>query len=1495
MSFFSRKKQQPAQQQQQQQPQQQSAAQVTVAQTPSQALAQLNREQQARSESSRPTDVSQQSVSRGPRNNSPSSSLQHSNSVQAQQQPQQQQQQQQQPQNTSNNPQQPPPSRPQGYPWSAKRLNLLPPSIISKPGVAPPTTPSPSPFPRYGHALPTSPTPNGELYIFGGLVREMALNDVYVFNTRDNSTALFQTTGTTPSPRMGHSSALVGNVLIVWGGDNTMTGDLPRSATDKEKLDNSLYLLNLLTREWNTLDVSGPAPLGRYGHSLTMIGSKLFVFGGQVDGEFFNDLWAFDLNSLRTQSAWEEWTPSTSERPAKRTGHVCVAIEDQIIIMGGTDGQYHYYDVWSFHLPTRKWSELTAIGHFPAAREGHAAALVGNVIYVFGGRGVDGQDLGDLTAFKISNQRWYTFQNMGPVPSGRSGHAMAAIGTRVFVLGGESVTLPRADDPNVTHILETRNIRYPDDNKTPAQLTVPPERQNNLRKPCVTSQNQQLLQENGNARSMSPNGAIPERAMSPASRPIQGNNGVTQLMNGSATNLNGTGVNGKPTKPVRPRRDDEGTYEGTDDGFDVASSESYQQRAKSPAQQQQTGSRAVSPANGIGMSMAPNIASVSMGLNGRNSPAVMGPGGGRLSPSAGRQSPVVDRRAVQGSNESNGGHGTQNHSEKSSPTVNGFPRPGSRATGERAGGGSVDLVRDLKAKDLELDSIKRQMAWMREALSHARRAGFVLSDRDGVTPDLANLGSDEGADVKQAEMAMQLKQMKAQFQSAMAEQARLVSEKFAEAERAKSSATQEAAYYRAKLSAAEAGNDAEVQRLESIRISELESNVNKLMTERWNQDRKINELNDSLALQTLLSKQAEQTAEEEKKRSKEAQEAHSQLAELYNDLVDKHEKLEREFRENQTQLISQNSMLEQREAEEINLRAQVEELTELREQHIRALEQTRMTLTTASSRATDLDAQYVRAQEIIKTLEADLAELRGEIETRTTEAEAARARLTDVENSWAKSREEADSYRALTTGTLGQLLDSHKDLKADEDRLLRGHSEKLQAVEAEAQSLRMLVREANQRADEAQSRLGEERKKIRELEADNTTFQAQLTAVRGQLSAALAETARLRKDLNTAENNVRDKAKQTSDAVAKLTTLRTYLAENGFAVEEDDLRSTSKSSNREGSSETLGELEAKLAERTRLHENAERELAQALRRKRDVEAQVTELSNQLDLVRSTQSPGNNSDAEERALRAEEKLESATAAYQAKLQQVEEDYNVAVNYVKGTEKMMRRMRDELNKHKAANTSLQADLDSLRAGKQVPGTASDPRFRALNGRNTPSSEDESVRGQVADSQRQVQRLTNENKQLRLRLENLDKELKLVNENLSQSQQDADEHHRHVEELQSQMQQMQQALILARGGPNETVLEKLHNENEVLRRENEQLSQRIGLLLEVEQPPFGQRPLSGRMSTSSSENAHAFEAFTNELDDWSRQIGSMNNRRPNSEFEDSVVAERTMSPRS
>ncbi|KAF9015562.1 hypothetical protein BDQ17DRAFT_1341282 [Cyathus striatus] len=1458
MSFFSRKKQQPPAQ---------PPANVTVAQTPSQALAQLSgpasskdpiaAQQQpgslrgdsalditANGNAHQQPQPQQRTMTRGSSPNAPGVGMQPSNSLQAQTQ-------------------------------------SSPPIVLSKQGAAQPTTPSPTPFPRYGHALPATATASGDLYLFGGLVREAARNDLYVFQARDNSASLLQTAGEIPSPRVGHASAVVSNVLIVWGGD---TKTDPSKVRPGEKQDDGLYLLNLVSREWTRVAVYGTAPAGRYGHAVAMAGSKFFVFGGQVDGEFLNDLWAFDLNSLRTKAAWELYEPSTPERPARRTGHICITYEDRIIVFGGTDGQYHYNDTWTFDLQTRRWTELQCIGFIPSPREGHAAAIVDDVVYVFGGRGVDGKDLGDLAAFKISNQRWYMFQNMGPSPTGRSGHAMASMGTRVFVLGGESFSPSKSDDPNVTHVLDTSaTYQISRFQRSPAKYSACGIGYHSSAIASIIA-NPNLV----NGRSMSPatvssDAEDARRAISPASnRSVKAPNGIPPQSLSSVANMKGKA-------PMRPRRDDD-DFAGTDDGMDAGTTESYsRERAMSPEQQVQArakspaqfsvASRTVSPTNGASDtysngSQAPNMVGVSMGATGSNeraSPVVTG----RASPAlAGRASPAVDRaRATD----------IYSNQQTGSPTVNGFQRSTSRAGNGSVGNVTADLLKELKAKDTEVEELKKRADWMKSALTKASKAGYLEINLDD---NSENVFKDEG-DEKYTELALKFKQFKAQVQLTMLEQAKQSAERIAEAERAKTSAVQEAAYYRAKAVAIEGSNDAEVHRIERERARDLEHQIlSTLRNECWLQDRKLKELSDSLALQTTLYENAEARGTEAIKSSEKIEEVHKRTVQHHNELQEKYAILEMKFRDHQNQLISQSSLLEQREADEISLRAEVDELTRLREQHVRALDQTRTALEAASGRASEVDMQYQRAREQIAALEADLAELRGELESRTAEADTARARLTDVENSWAKSREEADAFRALTTGGLGELLDSHRDLKSDEDRLLRGHSEKIQAVEAEAQSLRMMLREATQKVDEVQTKLNEERKHSQRQEEEQLALRSQIVGLRSQLSIAVADIGNLKKDLSQRDANLGEKAREVSEITMKLVTLRNYLLENGIVPDEDLPRSLSRANG--ATSPVISDLENKLAEKTRLHENAERELQQALRRKRDAEAQAEHLSHQLEHSRSARSPDGEGDVDAKVAEAERKLEETERNYKTRMQQMEEDYQLAVHYVKGTEKMMRRMRDELTKQKNTNVQLQTELDTVRGGK-----------RSVNGRSTPSSEEEGVRAQLIDAQRLAQRVQNENKELRSRLDKLEKELELLRDNLLVSQRESDDRLTQVEELQHEVERLEASLAVARGGQEETLLEKLSIENTTLRRENEQLSHKIGLLLEVDQPSFGQgRPMSDvsgrRLSTSSSENALAFEHLSSELDDWQRHLASSMSNRRVSDFDPSLM-ERTRSPRS
>lgn len=94
------------------------------------------------------------------------------------------------------------------------------------------------------------------------------------------------------------------------------------------------------TRQWSRALPAGLRPSGRYGHSLNIIGSKIYVFGGQVEGYFMNDLSAFDLNQLQMpNNRWEmliansdSGGPAQGKIPPARTNHSVVTYNDKMYL-----------------------------------------------------------------------------------------------------------------------------------------------------------------------------------------------------------------------------------------------------------------------------------------------------------------------------------------------------------------------------------------------------------------------------------------------------------------------------------------------------------------------------------------------------------------------------------------------------------------------------------------------------------------------------------------------------------------------------------------------------------------------------------------------------------------------------------------------------------------------------------------------------------------------------------------------------------------------------------------------------------------------------------------------------------------------------------------------------------------------------------------------------------------------------------------------------------
>ncbi|KAG8722745.1 Negative regulator of mitotic exit [Ceratobasidium sp. 395] len=1513
--------------------------------------------------------------------------------------PQQQQQQQAPPQQQQSS------GRPrQDYPWSVRRLMLDAPQKLPNGNGAPSVTSMQGPLlPRYGHSVPLVGTPTGELFVFGGLVKDEVKDDLWVVSGFWNAdatvnsngrrstkemgvkAALMETTGDAPGPRVGHKSALVSSVLIVWGGDTL--------AKEGDRNDDGLYLLNLSTRDWTRVSVVGPAPLGRYGHAVGMCGNKFMMFGGQVDGEFLNDLWCFDLQSLvRGTSAWEQLLPVPgNEPPPRRTGHVLVTFENKIYIFGGTDGAFHYNDTWVFDLATRTWTELTCIGFIPVPREGHAAALVGDVMYVFGGRGVDGKDLGDLGSFKIGNQRWYMFQNMGPQPSGRSGHAMATADGRMFVLGGESGDAAGGaggaqskDDALMVHVLDTNLIKYPE-NKSGAPQKRPngtaaagagtgtppsgsPSEPRRLpgqnANPAAadpraglnaTDSRMQQGSPAGDSRFQQP-GSAPDSRIQPPDEHRRGPS-VDETRRAGAQSVDESRRGAQSVDESRRDRDREEARRGAQSvdesgsSWRHATSGQSEDEGRSGDEARRSG-RVRSP-NGVGaVGQSLGAGGVGLGLGGAGSGGVPPPRPPRRSedegvldrarspPGPGQEqlerarSPQDAVRAVQPQEQLERARSPQDALERARSPQDQLERtrspqdqlertrspqeqlertrspqdrtrspaealrakspvnmaavamrgqagtPGSRSNspadavlgvrdinGAGAGPGHVRAGSAVSARGVvgssnlvpgdELEGLKKREVWMRAALAKAALAGFLWTDQE---EDVAANWTDEGL----ADVVVGLKQQQAQLQSTFAAQVQSASDRLLEAERIKTAALQETAFYRAKLAAYESGLEGDPAKLERERTANLERLLGAASGERASLERVLLERTEALALQTQLREQAEEQTAETLRRAEIAEEEKERAVAEHADLLDRNVFLESSMRDNAEKIIAIKSNAEQNEAEHSTTLRKLEEAVALRDEHLRVLQQTQEALAATSARADDLERQWERSRQVIQSLEGEVADMRADLEARTQESQTALRRLEDVENAWAKSREEADAHRRATTSGLGTLLDSHRELRADEDRATRGHAEKVHAMEMELSSLRKMLKEAGNRIGESQSDLATHQKKAGTAQNEAAALRSQLNGVRAQLATSVAEHGRLKQELAMKEAAVRERAGAASSAEVRLGMLRKYLVDNGIVIDEEDINSEGESGR--GGVVRIQQLENELRERARLHQDTERELQEVHRRRDDAEAQVQHLAQQLERAKSASSPSS-LDADGRAASAERKREETETRLNKRIQELDHDYQMAVKYVKGTEKMMRRMKEDYAKSKALNEKLQSELDASRG---ITSSEAGSRTRGATGRNTPQSDEghDSLRGQLVDTQRSLQRLTNERNELRRQYDALQRELVQTQEDLVIAQTDASEREAQVEELEGRIRELEDA----RNGSDETDVERLTNENAALRREKDLLSHKVHLLLD-DQGGYADndRPISGisrRESQTSTENGMTqFDSF----EDWQQRVNS------------------------
>ncbi|KAI1069702.1 hypothetical protein LB507_008484 [Fusarium sp. FIESC RH6] len=1194
------------------------------------------------------------------------------------------------------------------YPWSQRRLTY--------------TSTHPPPFPRYGAAVNSVSSKEGDVYLMGGLINGSTVKgDLWMIEAGGNMACYpLATTAEGPGPRVGHSSLLVGNAFIVYGGDTKID--------ESDVLDETLYLLNTSTRQWSRALPAGPRPSGRYGHSLNILGSKIYVFGGQVEGLFMNDLSAFDLNQLQMpNNRWEILVhgETSPKMPAARTNHSMITFNDKMYLFGGTNGFQWFNDVWCYDPAVNKWSQFDCIGYIPAPREGHAAALVDDVMYVFGGRTEEGTDLGDLAAFRISSRRWYTFQNMGPSPSPRSGHSMTTVGKSIVVLGGEpSSATTSVSDLGLLYVLDTSKIRYPND----AQQTSQPPRVHGSRRPSASEGNRPYPVRDGSngppdsrkmivgAPSAPPNGhrSPPNNVDAEGSQPPAAN---TKLPRASTMPPSGPPPQGP--MPARPTVDVSAVarVRGQSAERSGTSGSPRTMHSGSPITREVINETDSPLSNGqrTPVQQPPRVASRQDQVNGDASKVKQGPPGpqgrpqasGDGPPDASTKPPAAPRPA--------------------SPPVP--VRQPSNNLNRRSSGRNSQTVVLLK----ELDSARNRNAWYASELELARKAGYVPNT--SYSPLLDNKATEtfDDEDRPLIEALLAMRSELANVQTAVDKQAVVAAKQIAEAEKQRDAAIQEAVYSKAKLAAHLGGSSVSTPQLDTpkddpeLRSSELSRKLASALHVQKDLQSRLDSTKSELDSEKKARQLADDTSNAAQKRMTELESYKQQTSTEVERLKAELHLAQHDAREHSAARAEVAATVELLRIEKNDMEQKYHDAVGSSKDHSETFDSLRAAIAASEDSTALLENKLVEERNQREKIETQLNKLKFEHEARTAELVATTQRLRDAEELSEKHAAEARTTRQAVLAGLDKI--SARDVPGAS----KADSERIAALQTQLATSNELVKKYQQELETAADRLRGAEERIAGLEQYQEQSSREGVTIRRQLQSALRDTQSLQAANTDLKNQLAAQQLETNAMAVQHNALKDILSERGISP--------------------TASIRARGITNSRTNSPAN---SPDLNRVRDLESQL-----------ASSSAAHEETKQAFAIQVQE----SEAAWREKLSQLESDYQSAVHYVKGTEKMLKQLKDQLSRYKTENARLKTEIEEL-------------EDRAQSGDNSASPNWETEKAELEARIRNLEtELRDSAAQMEKRLAGLQNELQETNQHREAATQKLSSHQKDLEQLQSE----------------------------------------------------------------------------------------------------------------
>lgn len=505
----------------------------------------------------------------------------------------------------------------------------------------------------------------------------------------------------------------------------------------------------------------------------------------------------------------------------------------------------------------------------------------------------------------------------------------------------------------------------------------------------------------------------------------------------------------------------------------------------------------------------------------------------------------------------------------------------------------------------------------------------------------------------------------------MAQQVVAVNDRYASSDRTRTAALQEASYYRAKLAALESGSPSDVAKLERERTAELEKKLADAVSARSALEAQVAKLEQDVSHHQTMRSSAEERHQAVLARANEAEQSHARVLGEFNTVQKQAHENDRSLADHVERLAALHTTSKQLESDNSRLKEQVDTHESSIANWLATLEASEAALTAAQHRNEELSRSWDKATTELTQQQLRVAELEHQLEQLRIERDAALAKAEDVERQHQSTREAHDKTHALASGGLAQLLAAHRDGQAmrnigsrDIDEMPAAHADRLRAMEDQVASVQQLHSDAQAKHESLAGELAAAREREAGLVTQLSQLRTQLATVQAQHSQAMDDLGKHKSLVAQHESSARDMSRAHDAAVVKAGFLRSILADHGLAApSEDEVTARFPPMNGTESAEQLAqrvrELELEVESRQRQKQQVEERI-------REQEGEVSRLRDQLDSSKG----GVESEHKERADKAQEEL----VALQDRHKQLETTHLKAVQYVKGTEKMLRRMKE-----------------------------------------------------------------------------------------------------------------------------------------------------------------------------------------------------------------------------